>query len=100
MPRVRRRKQEDDMRQIGRTEDGETIVALSQIEAQLFAKLNEAASGGTGNHLLLYDEHVARPVAMNSDYEGILGAILAWTQAKFAINRMQELLNDLKNVTG
>ena len=93
--------QEDDMRQIGRTEDGETIVALSEMEVKLFEKLSSAVTGGTGeNNLLLYDERIARSAAMNNYYDGVFGAILAWVQAKYAINKMQELLDGIRDVVG
>ena len=87
------------MRLIGQTEDGETIVALSLPETRVFSALHQACTNGTGDEW--YTIELRRDaITLGQNYEGAFGAILAWTNAKFAINKMQELIDDIKNVVG
>jgi len=81
------------MKEIGRTNEGNVIVEMTDAEARAFELLRMAAEDRLPGIL-----NQSYPMNGNVELEPVLQAIRMWVIAKFKIQELQEYLSDIEGL--
>ncbi len=85
------------MREIGKTNKNERIIALTTAESSVLLHLQDALDGLPQDWFRRVDEFQA---LKEEDFAPVFRAIWLWTKAKFKVNDLQNAIDELNESLG